>query len=84
MTTDNPRQRKILRQRRELFDRRREKQRELMQQYDADVVQPVRQALQEECEAIGHEFGEWRSNGLGGSWRFCRYCDKGEYEAWED
>ncbi|MGL5719892.1 MAG: hypothetical protein ACRCYP_03750 [Alphaproteobacteria bacterium] len=73
----------ILKRRHKIDQQRREKQRELMEQYDKEVAQPAREALQAECEAIGHVF-RWISNDVCGSLKFCRYCDKGEFEPWND
>lgn len=56
---------------------RREKMRQAMWEYDADVYNPAMKALREECEAsTGHT---WIFSGigpLGDPWEICNTCQK--------
>lgn len=53
---------------------RREKQSELMKEYDENVYRPAIQAIQEECAKLGHAAATFHDNGLG--WKFydCSAC----------
>jgi hypothetical protein len=55
---------------------RRDKNKELMEEYDRTVYYPAKLALKEECanSAEGHTQGTYHDNGLGWHWWYCGRC----------
>lgn len=53
---------------------RREKQKELMEEYDRTVYYPAKKQLIQECAQIGHVRGNFHDNGLGWTWFYCNNC----------
>lgn len=58
---------------------RREKMKEVMDEYDRTVYYPARKQLIEECEKEGHSGGKYHDNGFGWSWFYCGKCG-GRYD----
>jgi hypothetical protein len=54
-----------------------------MEAYDREVYLPAVQAIQAECEALGHKPGGYKTNGLGWSWTECQFCGA-RVEQWHD
>ena len=55
---------------------RNQKMNELMKEYDTTIYKPSIQALQDECEKLGHIPGALHNNGLSNVGYFCRTCEK--------
>ena len=53
---------------------RREKMKELMDEYDKTYYYPARKQLIEDCEKEGHTHGNFHDNGLGWTWFWCSKC----------
>lgn len=66
---------KIWHERNALEKERRDKQRDLMKEYDREVYYPSMKALRERCSIIGHRpQAEWHYNGLGWMRKYCNQC----------
>jgi len=64
----------------EIDKTRREKMREVMDEYDDTVYYPALKQLREDCEKDGgHKGGTFHNNGLGWSWYYCGRCG-GRYD----
>jgi hypothetical protein len=53
---------------------RRDKNKELIEEYDRTVYRPAREALIARCEKNGHVKGEFHDNGFGHCWYYCNQC----------
>ena len=59
---------------RQLEKERRDKMKELMEEYDQNIYWPARRKLIEDCEKEGHVQGKFHDNGVGWSWFWCGKC----------
>ena len=59
---------------RQLEKGRRDKMKELMEEYDQNIYWPARRKLIEDCEKEGHVHGNLHDNGFGWSWFWCGKC----------
>lgn len=73
----------IWRRIKDVRDRRNAEMRQRMEAYDQDVYHPAIKAIQEECAAIGHKPGGYKSNGFGWNWTECQHCGA-RVEQWSD
>jgi hypothetical protein len=60
--------------RNEIEKAKKEKEKELLQEYYRTVYYPARKQLIEDCEKIGHYGNNFHSNGFGWSWFYCAGC----------
>lgn len=60
---------------REIENARREKLKQVMQEYDETIYYPARQNLIQECEKQGHVFGSIGDNGFECTWYNCAKCN---------
>lgn len=58
----------------QLEKERRDKMKELMEEYDQNIYRPARRKLIEDCEKEGHLQGKFHDNGLGWTWFWCAKC----------
>ena len=65
----------ISNRRHEIDKARRERMKELMDEYDRTIYYPAKIALQEECGLNGgHHGNNYHDNGLGWHWFYCQSC----------
>jgi hypothetical protein len=64
----------IWKRRNEIDKARREKEKELMDEYDHTVYYPAKKQLIEDCAKIGHYGDNFHNNGFGWSWFYCSGC----------
>ena len=60
--------------RQEIDKAKRDKERELLDEYNRTVYYPARQKLIEDCGKEGHYGNNFHSNGFGWSWFYCSGC----------
>lgn len=63
---------------RQLEKEKREKQRELMEEYDRTYYYPKLKELRDQCE---HKFKFSHVGPVGGVWFYCSICGKSKYES---
>lgn len=73
----------IWRRIRQVRQERNDEMRRRMEGYDTDVYYPAIRAIQEECAAIGHKPGGYKTNGFGWNWTECEHCGA-RVEQWHD
>jgi hypothetical protein len=64
----------IWKRRQEIDKARREKEKELMDEYDSSVYYPAKKQLIEDCKNIGHYGNNFHDNGFGWCWFYCAGC----------
>lgn len=64
----------IWKRRHEIDKARREKMKEVMDEYDRTVFYPARKQLIDDCAKEGHTQGKFYDNGLGSTWWWCGKC----------